>query len=167
MASSSEDPPVTNLAALLLIKRSMGSKEAKESDTKQAAPPPVIGAHSNERITYHQDAPVEKPPVPATKNNDQTKPTRQAKQLEVKQLDQKMDEINRRQEEKTNAALDSWKGFDSLNYGFNSTPETRRPTPAQPVSTRQVNSLFSHFLNQTVIILFPISVLLHLNHKEN
>lgn len=166
MAASSEDPPVTSLATLLLIKRRMGSKEARESDTKLAAPPPVIGAHSDERMTYHQNAPAEKPPEPTTKTNDQTKATRKTKQLEVTQLDQKMEEINRRQEEKTNAAMDSWKGFDSLNYGFNSTPGTQGPTPVPPGSTGQVHSLLLHFINQTFIVLFPISVLLHLSYKE-
>lgn len=147
MAASSQDPPVTNLAALLLIKRRMGSKDTKEPDTKLAAPLPTTGAHSDERITYHQNAPVEKPPEPVPKTIDQTKGTRKAKQLEVALLDQKMEEINRRQEEKTNAALDTWKGFDSLNYGFSSTPGTARPTPAPPISAKRVNSLCLHFIN--------------------
>ena len=152
MASTSDNHPAPNLAALLLIKRKIGaSSNEKESGTKLATPPPAIGAHSNERITYHQNAPAENPPetkATTTKPSDPTKVTRKTKQLEVDSLNQKMEEINRRQEEKTTAALESWKGFDSLNYGFRSTPETRRSTPIQPIPQEEVNffprAKFSH-----------------------
>jgi hypothetical protein len=149
MASSTANPPAPNLAAVLSIKRKIAEKNAAQSNGRQTPPPPppVANAHSNERITYHQDTIAQNPPqtIPTTvpeNTTEQPKISRKTKQLEVGLLDKKMEEINRKQEEKTNEALGTWKGFDSVNYGFNSTPGASNTTPVPPVATKEVNSSF-------------------------
>jgi hypothetical protein len=146
MASSTTNPPPPSLATLLAIKRKMAANSAASSDARQTPPPrpPVANAHSNERIAYHQNATVVNPPptIATTAPENSTEPSkisRKTKQLEVGLLDKKIEEINRKQEEKTNEALDTWKGFDSVNYGFGATPAT----PVPPVAAKQVNYPFT------------------------
>jgi hypothetical protein len=175
MASSKTNPPAPNLATILSIKRKMAAKNPGESATKQLppAPPAVINSHSNERIAFHQSIPTENPAVKAPttvpeNTDEQPKISRKTKQLEVGLLDKKMEEINRKQEVKTNEALDTWKGFDSFNYGFNSTPGASNTTPGPPVATKQVKYSFIFqikILIHIFSIFFPNSP--HLHHKTN
>ena len=146
MASSTNNAPPPSLATLLLIKQKMAAKNAGGSDSRQAPPqrPPVANAYSNERIAYHQNLAEINPqptiPTTAPENSaDPPKISRKTKQLEVGLLDKKLDEINRKQEEKTNQALDTWKGFDSVNYGFGG-------ASVQPVAEKQVKLPF-HLAN--------------------
>ena len=144
MAASKPNPPPPNLATLLLIKRKMSGKNNPNSRQNQASLPTdnSVGAYSQEKIIYRQDPSVE---IPTNKTNpentnDPPKRSRKAKQLEVNQLDKKIEEINRKQEAQKNEALDSWKGFDDVNYGLPSEPEAHKsPTPIPPTSAKQVN----------------------------
>lgn len=130
------------LASLVLVKQKMGAKNDDRPDPNGLAtqPTPVIRAHHDERIHYRQDGvptTIEQPKPTTTDTNELPKASRQARQIEVKLLDKKMEEIDRKQESKKNEALDTWKGFDSLNYGFN--PAV---TPVPPTTTNQVNCCF-------------------------
>jgi hypothetical protein len=136
MASSTENSSAPNLATLLAMKRKMAAKNPDQSNANQLLPPPAtIRALSNEKTSYRQDIPGGNPQETTTatllaNTTEPPKISRKTKQLEINLLDQKMEEINRKQEAKTNEALGAWKGFDSLNYGFGSVPS---------VSTKQVN----------------------------
>jgi len=129
-----------NLASLVMVKQKLGAKDDAESNANQLStePKPVAGAQFGERAHYKQTvlvAPTQEPTTkPSTNANEVPKASRQARQIEVKLLDKKMEEIDRKQETSTNQALDTWKGFDSLNYGFNG---ASIPTP--PGTTKQVN----------------------------
>jgi hypothetical protein len=139
MASTRGNPP-PNLATLVLVKQRMNAKNNAKNGVRLAPPPPAAtGAHSDERLTYRQDP--SNTAVPPADTTDPPKISRKTKQLEVSQLDKKMDEINRKQELKTNEAKDTWKGFDSLNYGF-SPGGAQNPTPVPPETTKQVNYSF-------------------------
>ena len=163
MASSKNNAQAPNLASVLSVRRKLAAKNANQSNTKQlsSSPPPVINSHSNARIAYHQNLPVINQPVNPvettsatvpTNTDEQPKVSRKTKQLEVGLLDKKMEEINRKQEVKTNEALDTWKGFDSINYGFNNTPRASNTIPYPPVATKQVNYSF----------IFKIKILIHI-----
>jgi hypothetical protein len=146
MASSTANPQAANLASLLLVKRKLDAKNSDQSNA-QLPPPAPAGASSGENMAYHQDMLTGNPQettttgIPAN-TTEKPKVSRKTKQLEVELLDKKMDEIHRKQETKTNETLGTWKGFDSLNYGFNSVPGTQRSTPVPSESTQQVNYSF-------------------------
>jgi hypothetical protein len=143
MASSKANPPAPNLASLLLVKQKMAAKNGDQINLKPP-PPAATGAYSNEKISYHQNVPVLNSQETTTttlptNTTEQPKISRKTKQLEVSLLDKKMEEINRKQATKTNETLDTWKGFDSLNYGFNHEPGIQKSTPVPP-------SEVNHFL---------------------
>jgi hypothetical protein len=135
-----------NLASLLAIKRKMNDKSNARTGERSTPPPTIAtGSHSNDKLTYRQDATLINPPIttaPPATTSDPPKISRKTKQLEVEQLNKKMEEINRKQEAQTNVAKDSWKGFDDLNYGFTPGAGTQNPTPVPPAPTNQVNYAF-------------------------
>jgi len=142
MASSTENAPAPTLASLLLIKRKIAAKNGDQTNLKPP-PPAATGAYSNEKLTYHQNTQALDPQETTTtalptNTTEQPKISRKTKQLEVSLLDKKMEEINRKQETKTNETLDTWKGFDSLNYGFNNEPGTQISTPVPPTEVNYV-----------------------------
>lgn len=145
MASQITNPSTSNLATLLRAKRKMASKNSNISDGTIPAPA-ATGAHSVEKINYRPDVPVGgNPQIPETTTTAPTEPhkvSRKTKQLEVELLDKRMEEINRKQEEKTNQTLDTWKGFDSFNYGFTPNPGNIQPNSKPPTLPKQVNFLF-------------------------
>lgn len=147
MATSNGKQQKPNLAALVMVKQKMAAKndDQPNADGLTTNPKPVIGAHYDEKIHYRPDAPAggtQAPTTqPSTNTNEEPKASRQQRQIEVKLLDKKMEEIGRKQETTTNEALDTWKAFDSFNYGFSSTP-----VPVQPVTTKQVNRHFIEIL---------------------
>ena len=137
MTDSKGKPPATNLATVLLMKQKMAAANPNKTPANNAPALPAAGAHSNERVNYRQELPVANAPtktLPPEDKSDPTKTSRKTKQLEVGQLDKRLEEIQRKQEEKTNQALDSWKGFDSINYGFSpgSVPQQQPPPPPAP-----------------------------------
>jgi len=155
MASAAEKPLAPNLAAVLLVKRKMAAKNKATGSEVQAPPPNSIASYSKDKLTYHQDAGVADSikPIPPVEKTEPAKVSRKTKQIEVSLLDKKMDEINRKQAAKTNEAADSWKGFDSLNYGIGSGPQAREPTPVPSVVAKQVNYPFTYKLKHLFIYL--------------
>ncbi|CAF2739577.1 unnamed protein product [Rotaria sp. Silwood2] len=139
MATPTMNSSAPNLATLLLIKRKLAEKNAEKIVETQVLPTlsTTIGAHSNEKLSYRQNILGINSTATPTNVKESPKVSRQNKQLEVELLDKKMEEINRKQEVKTNEALHTWKGFDSLNYGFVSESETRKSTPISSISTKQ------------------------------
>lgn len=149
MASTNTNPSAPNLASLLVIKRKIGAKNNQSKGKVQLTlPAAATGAHSIEKINYRQDVPVGgNPQVPDTttvpaNTTEPTKVSRKTKQLEVELLDKKMEEIDRKQEEKTNEAIGSWKGFDSFNYGFTPDSGKYNSNPVAPAASNQVNCFF-------------------------
>ncbi|UJR28401.1 hypothetical protein I4U23_009642 [Adineta vaga] len=141
MAAKTDPSSTTNLASVLLIKRKMAAKDNGNTGATQNSVQPTsnfIGAHSNEKINYRQDAIVANTTTAAhVPPTEQPKQTRKTKQLEVSQLDKKLEEINRKQEAKTNETLDTWKNFDNVNYGLGSQGEKRNDTPIQSKPVKQ------------------------------
>lgn len=156
MATSESNRPPANLATLLLIKRKMTAKNAGGSSPKPQAPAPIIGAHSDEKRTYHQNTPETAAINTPENTTEQVKVTRKTKQMQVALLDKKMEEINRKHEEKTSEALDSWKGFDSMNYDFSSVPETKGSAPVPPAATKSVSHFFNWSNNNSNFHIFII-----------
>jgi hypothetical protein len=145
MTSPEANSSTPNLATLLLIKRKMAAANKADPDAQKALPEPppaATGSHSIDKMTYRQDAPTVNPTkaTPIDEETDEpSKVSRKTKQLEVGLLGKKMDEIDRNKEIKTNETLDSWKGFDSLNYGFNPESSSPKPNLTPPVAEKQVN----------------------------
>lgn len=154
MASSNAKPaPAPNLATILAVKRKIGPNKADGSNPAQ--PAAGAGAHSQEKMNYRQDPMAFAPAPNTTKPDDTSKPkdgsgtkpepnkgARNTKQLDVGQLDKKMEEIQRKQQEKTNEAIDSWKAFEDMNYGFYSDGMPRRAPANTREPINQVNDLF-------------------------
>lgn len=167
MASSEADPPVTNLATLLLIKRKMVAKENDDVNAKKIllkSPNNLAGAHSTEGLSYHQNFSVVNP-VADTTSKDQVEPpkvNRQNKQIVVELLDKKMEEINRKQTRNTNQALDAWKGFDSFNYGFipDSHAQQSIRTPDQTIQSNP-------FVNQSSVEKQPSAKSIKINSASS
>ncbi|CAF3631601.1 unnamed protein product [Rotaria sp. Silwood1] len=144
MASSTTDSSAPNLATLLLIKRKLGAKNSDKISEKQASPTlqTTTIAHSNEKSFYRQNMSIVNPTTTTTTTTptniqESPKVSRKNKQIEVELLDKKMEEINRKQEVKTNETLVTWKGFDSLNYGFVLDSNMHKSTPFPPTPTKQ------------------------------
>lgn len=124
------------------MKQKLAAANPNRAPANNAPAMPAAGAHSNERVNYRQEITAANqpnttttaPPPPPEDKTDPMKMSRKTKQLEVGLLDKRMEEIQRKQEEKTNQALDSWRGFDSINYGFSSgnVPQQPPPPPKKP-----------------------------------
>ena len=139
MASSNEQIPRVNLATLLLTKRKMPAKNTDKSNRQQTSTSIPVDINTV-------------PISPTTKMNS-PKTNRQAEQqVEVKLLDKKMKEINRKQEINTNETINKWRGFDSFNYGFFSKSELLKSNVDLSVSSTQVKSVFFSFLQMISIL---------------
>ncbi|CAF1586430.1 unnamed protein product [Adineta ricciae] len=138
MASKTTTGPAPNLASLVAIKSKMAAKDDANlgAAQNQLTPSNFTGALSTERINYRQDLVNTNSTAPAP-TNEQTKVSRKTKQLEVSQLDKKLEEINRKQAETTNQTLDTWKTFDSVNYGLGAQANKGEPTATQPKTVKQ------------------------------
>ena len=152
MASKNTTAPPPNLASLVAIKSKMAAKDDGKLGAGQNQLPPsnFTGALSTERINYRQDQGGTNSTA-AAPTNEQPKVSRKTKQLEVSQLDKKLEEINRKQAEKTNQTLDSWKTFDSVNYGFGAQVNKEEPTATQSKIVKQVSGLRSLSLNTCLV----------------
>lgn len=150
MASKNATAPAPNLASLLAIKSKMAAKDnAKPGAVQnQLDPSYSTGAYSVEKINYRQDQGNNTAPAPT---KEQPKASRKTKQLEVSQLDKKLEEINRKQAETTNQTMDTWKNFDTVNYGIGAQTNKQEPTATQPKTTKQVNYLHSLRLNTYLV----------------
>lgn len=122
-----------NLASVLAAKR---VTDATNPD-KQVQNQPTLGASSNAKRSYHQTPPTENSNQPNNTNNNKKTPVNTArndKQLQINVLDKKMNEIQQEQDRKTNEAMDAWKGFDTVNYGFSDPAPTQPPKPEKVAS---------------------------------
>jgi hypothetical protein len=166
MASAAENPSAPNLAAVLLVKRKIAAKNKANGSEIQAPLPNSIASYSKDKLTYHQNvgAADSIKPIAPVETSEPAKISRKTKQIEVSLLDKKMDEINRKQAAKTNEAADSWKGFDSLNYGIGSGPQARESTPVPSVVPKQVNYPFIYKLKHLFIYLKYSFFLIEYSH---
>ena len=133
MASSNEQTPQVNLATLLLTKRKMTVKNTDKSNRQQTSTSISVDINTASMS-------------PTTKTNSPKTSRQTERQLEVKLLDKKMKEINRKQEVNTNETINKWRGFDSFNYGFVSKSELQKSNIDLPVSSTQVKSVCLFFL---------------------
>ncbi|CAF3331886.1 unnamed protein product [Rotaria socialis] len=141
MASERKNSQAPNLAAFLLIKRRLAAKQAVENGDNQGQlqlPATNVGAHSVEKLSYHQIVPqVNSTAITHTNQSESPSLSRNSKQIEVALLDRKIGEINLKQENKTNATLDTWKDFESFNYGFVTESAIQQPKPMSPISQQE------------------------------
>ncbi|CAF0926002.1 unnamed protein product [Adineta ricciae] len=138
MASKTTSGPAPNLASLVAIKSKMAAKDNANPGAaqNQLTPSSFTGALSTERINYRQDQ-LNTNSTAAAPTNEPPKVSRKTKQLEVSQLDKKLAEINRKQAETTNQTLDTWKTFDSVNYGLGAQANKEEPTATQSKTVKQ------------------------------
>lgn len=159
MASTKKKMSGNNLATLLSVKQKLTTKN-KNNDSDDATKSTAVvmtGAHSDERLKYRQMGAVETVPIPnqtktpAANQSDPLKIGRNEKQLEIGLLEKKMAEIQKKQDQKTNEAVDAWKGFEMMNYGFG----YNGPPPIQQVTTFFFSRIsFLRFLSSTYFLDF-------------
>ncbi|CAM4801020.1 unnamed protein product [Rotaria magnacalcarata] len=141
MASASKNSKAPNLAALLLVNRRLAAKQVIENGDNQGQlqlPATNIGAHSVEKLSYHQSVShVNSTAIAPTNQNASPIMRRKNKQIEVELLDRNIEEINHKQEQKTNATLNTWKDFESFNYGFATESEIQQAKPMSPISQQE------------------------------